>query len=73
LDLSTWKADQSKVYDHVSGGSNRHARLIYGIKYEDLKYDKYWRPRKIYYYFKLFENGKIFGLPIANVFVNKID
>uniref|UniRef100_A0AC34FXL2 Uncharacterized protein n=1 Tax=Panagrolaimus sp. ES5 TaxID=591445 RepID=A0AC34FXL2_9BILA len=69
--ITEWQAANQKVYDHVSGGEENSARIIYvmiyGYEEEDFST---MRPAQIWYHFMLYTNGKVTGNEIEGKVVN---
>ncbi|KAI6198036.1 hypothetical protein M3Y94_01297600 [Aphelenchoides besseyi] len=72
VDLTVWKENETKIYEHVKKGGNRHALMVFAIEYDDESQNEILRPIKIYYHFTLYENDEIVGDVMEGVIDNPV-
>ncbi|KAI6179012.1 hypothetical protein M3Y98_00564200 [Aphelenchoides besseyi] len=61
IDMTEWKENETKIYEHVKKGGNRHAFMAFAAEYDDENEFEICRPIKIYYHFALYENNERVG------------
>ncbi|KAI6178273.1 hypothetical protein M3Y98_00482800 [Aphelenchoides besseyi] len=70
IDMTAWKENEMKIYEHLKKGGNRHALMTFAIEYDDESEYIILRPIKFYYHFALYENREIVGSVMEGVIDN---
>ncbi|KAI6226041.1 hypothetical protein M3Y95_00760200 [Aphelenchoides besseyi] len=69
IEMTAWKENETKIYEHVKKGGDRYARVFVALEYDDEDEHEILRPIKLYYHFALYENDQ----PVDEVMEGVID
>ncbi|KAI6174074.1 hypothetical protein M3Y98_01150500 [Aphelenchoides besseyi] len=72
IDMTTWKENETKVYEHVKEGGDRYALMAYSFEYDNQNEHQICRPIKIYYYVALFDLGDPVGEEVEGMIYNQV-